>query len=54
MIFPYEEDFSEIRFVSAKGHYMPYIASPESEKDISSTWNQASYVLAADKDFKEK
>jgi hypothetical protein len=54
VIFPFDDEFNEIRLISAKGEYMPYVALPENDKDQSSTWGKDSYVMASDKDFGNK
>ena len=54
VIYPYEEDFSEIRFISADGLFMPYITNAESPGDETSRWKQDQYVLAAGKDYSDR
>ena len=54
IIYPYEEDFSEVRFISADGHYMPYITNAENPSDISCRWKPDLYVLAATGDYSDR
>ena len=54
IIYPYEEDFSEVRFISADGLYMPYITNAENPGDISCRWKPDLYVLAASRDYSDR